>query len=374
MMIKTSSLLRLSKAGFFFGASLLFTSTAAMASNALLDFSESLKSFRASFTQTVYDSDSVVLQESTGIVELARPGRFKWTYDAPISQVIIADGLTLWVYDEEIKQVTKQPQATTLGSAPIGLLSGQRDIESEFVIEVLGQKDDLEWFQLQPLVSDTDFNEIFLALNDGGLHAMELRDNFGQATQIVFSDFEKNVFLDSEQFSFVVPQGVDVVGEGGTPEDQDEPAEPSINTDPLLVDDTDPLLDDTPADDIAAPGAAHGTAPAVEDSTLEDIAPANTFRDEAPVTDVESDSPRDDLTRDDPNSDPNSDDELLASDPVEQSPAQSIESTDDQIARPDAASDSATDSVTPSATDEAPQPDNNDSDREIIFQERKVTN
>ena len=336
-----------------------------MASNALLDFSESLKSFRANFTQTVYDSDSVVLQESTGIVELARPGRFKWTYDAPISQVIVADGLTLWVYDEEIKQVTKQPQATTLGSAPIGLLSGQRDIESEFVIEELGQKDDLEWFQLQPLVSDTDFNEIFLALNNGGLHAMELRDNFGQATQIVFSDFEKNVFLDSEQFSFVVPQGVDVVGEGGTPESQDDPAEPSIETDPLLVDD--PLLDDTPADDIAAPGAAHGTAPAVEDSTLEDIAPANTVRDD----------PTRDLTRDlnsDPNSDPNSDDELLASDPIEQSPAQSIESTDDQISRPDAASDSATDSITPSATDEAPQSDNTDPDREIIFQERKVTN
>ena len=349
-----------------------------MASNALLDFSESLKSFRANFTQTVYDSDSVVLQESTGIVELARPGRFKWTYDAPISQVIVADGLTLWVYDEEIKQVTKQPQATTLGSAPIGLLSGQRDIESEFVIEELGLKDDLEWFQLQPLVSDTDFNEIFLALNGSGLHAMELRDNFGQATQIVFSDFEKNVFLDSEQFSFVVPQGVDVVGEGGTPESQDEPAEPSIETDPLLVDDTDPLLDDTPADDIAAPGAAHGTAPPVEDSTLEDIAPTSTVREEAgavtpnPVTAVESDLPRDpnsdldsDLTRD-----INSDDELLSSDPEEQTPAQSIETTDDQIARPE--SDSATESVTPSATDEAPQP--NDTDREIIFQERKVTN
>ena len=161
---------------------------------------------------------------------------------------------------------------------------------------------------MQPLVSDTDFNEIFLALNGSGLHAMELRDNFGQATQIVFSDFEKNVFLDSEQFSFVVPQGVDVVGEGGTPESQDDPAEPSIETDPLLVDD--PLLDDTPADDIAAPGAAHGTAPAVEDSTLEDIAPANTVRDD----------PTRDLTRDlnsDPNSDPNSDDELLASEPLE---------------------------------------------------------
>lgn len=239
-------------------ASLSMSASVAVAADSLLDFSNNLKSFRASFAQTVYDADSVVLQESLGTVVLARPGRFKWTYEAPVSQVIVADGLTLWVYDEEIKQVTRQPQSTTLGSAPIGLLSGQRDLASEFAITELGVKDDLEWFQLQPLVSDTDFNEIFIAIQSGSLHAMELRDNFDQATQIIFSNFEKNIALDNELFTFVVPEGVDVVGEGGEPQRQDEllqddlqpPADnadqdPEIAPDPLLVDDVTPQVDET---------------------------------------------------------------------------------------------------------------------------------
>lgn len=239
-------------------ASLSLSASVAVAADSLLEFSNNLKSFRASFAQTVYDADSVVLQESLGTVVLARPGRFKWTYEAPVSQVIVADGLTLWVYDEEIKQVTRQPQSTTLGSAPIGLLSGQRDLASEFAITELGVKDDLEWFQLQPLVSDTDFNEIFIAIQSGSLHAMELRDNFDQATQIIFSNFEKNIALDNELFTFVVPEGVDVVGEGGEPQQQDEllqddlqpsadntDQDPEIASDPLLVDDVTPQVDDT---------------------------------------------------------------------------------------------------------------------------------
>jgi len=251
MMIRISCLFRTVLTGVF-AIALLVASTTMVSANALLEFSDTLRSFSATFKQTVYDADSVVLQESTGVVVLARPGRFKWTYEEPISQVIVADGLTLWVYDEEIKQVTKQPQSTTLGSAPIGLLSGQRDIESEFIVTELGSKDGLEWFQLEPLVSDTDFNEIFLALDGDGLHAMELRDNFDQATQIVFSGFAKNIAVDREQFNFVVPEGVDVVGEGGVPESQDDllnddsPESTDTPDNPVVLpaDDTDPLLDD----------------------------------------------------------------------------------------------------------------------------------
>lgn len=202
--------------GLITSAGLLFTAPAVLAQAALLDFSSSMFSFSADFTQTVYDSDSVALQESVGSVELMRPGRFRWTYTEPNSQVIVADGASLWVYDEDIKQVTVQPQSTTLGSAPIGLLSGQRSIESEFTITDLGLENGLQWFELEPLVQDTDFNAVYIALDDNGLHAMELRDNFDQATQIKFTDFKKNITLPQERFTFTPPDGADVIGEEGT--------------------------------------------------------------------------------------------------------------------------------------------------------------
>ncbi len=188
----------------------------AKAQSALIDFSSSMNSFSADFTQTVYDSDSVALAESVGSVELMRPGRFRWTYNEPSSQVIVADGASLWVYDEDIKQVTVQPQSTTLGSAPIGLLSGQRSIETEFTVKQLSEENGLRWFELIPLKQETDFNTIYIALDNNGLRAMELRDNFDQATQIKFANFKKNVAIDSQRFVFVPPEGADVIGELGT--------------------------------------------------------------------------------------------------------------------------------------------------------------
>lgn len=228
-----------------------FSSAAMATGSELLDFTATLRSFSAAFTQTVYDADSVPLQESQGTVELLRPGKFRWTYTEPAPQVIVADGATLWVYDEDIQQVTMQPQATTLGSAPIGLLSGQRSLQREFNITELGEDQGLRWFQLDPLVQDTDFNTVYLALDGNGLRAMELRDNFEQATQIRFQNFRKNIELDQQRFVFVAPDGVDVVGEAGeavvalpgSPEQTVESALPERSADPLLQD-----LDGQPSD------------------------------------------------------------------------------------------------------------------------------
>ena len=57
------------------------------------------------------------------------------------------------------------------------------------------------------------FNAVYIALDDAGLHAMELRDNFGQATQIKFTNFKKNVAIPPETLQFEPPAGVDVLGE-----------------------------------------------------------------------------------------------------------------------------------------------------------------
>ena len=53
---------------------------------------------------------------------------------------------------------------------------------------------------------------MFIGLSGDALAAMELRDNFGQATQIIFSDFIANSELDDALFEFNAPDGVDVIG------------------------------------------------------------------------------------------------------------------------------------------------------------------
>jgi len=246
------------------------------AQNALLDFTSTMFSFSADFTQTVYDSDSVALQESAGSVELMRPGRFRWTYTEPNSQLIVADGATVWVYDEDIKQVTAQPQSVTLGSAPIGLLSGQRSIVSDFEVTELGEESGLLWFELTPFEQDTDFNSVYIALDENGLlQAMELRDNFEQATQIKFIDFKKNITIDAERFTFVPPDDADVIGEVGT----------ESSVEPLPV--TDAPANNSVASETAGGGAsepADEAEPAQEQSTANSAA---ADPDEIPIIETE---------------------------------------------------------------------------------------
>jgi len=42
---------------------------------------------------------------------------------------------------------------------------------------------------------------------------MEMRDNFGQVTRLGFSNVEKNLSLTTNQFKFIPPKDVDVIGQ-----------------------------------------------------------------------------------------------------------------------------------------------------------------
>ena len=179
----------------------------------LTDFTESLKSFSADFVQTVYDANDTQIQESSGNVLLKRPGRFVWNYTQPAQQ-IVADGQSIWLYDIELEQVTVSPLAEQGAGTPLALLMGDKPLEQEFELRPLGQSDGIEWVELKPRANDSDFEIVYLGLSGNGLAAMELRDSFGQATQIRFSAFKPDVSIDDEKFRFVPPAGVDVIGNG----------------------------------------------------------------------------------------------------------------------------------------------------------------
>jgi len=176
-------------------------------------FTNELVSFSATFTQTVYDGNSRPIQESNGSVVLMRPGKFAWHYESPSPQKIIADGKKIWVYDMDLAQVTVKTLDETLSATPIMLLGGDEPLSTQFTIRELGPSDGLQWLELIPKAADTDFETVYMGLNADGLVAMELRDNFGQATQIRFEDIYVNGLVREDAFEFTPPVGVDVIGQ-----------------------------------------------------------------------------------------------------------------------------------------------------------------
>lgn len=175
----------------------------------------SLDNLQADFKQTVLNDNKKVVQQSMGEVSIQRPGKFAWTYKQPYEQQIIADGKELWVYDVDLAQVTVKPMEQGLASAPIMVLMKQQRVETEFEVNEIGQRKFLFWVELIPKKSDMEFSRVYLGLEDNTIKAMELRDSFGQSTQIVFENLRKDVIFKPGTFKFDPPPGVDVFGLGG---------------------------------------------------------------------------------------------------------------------------------------------------------------
>lgn len=175
-------------------------------------FLQGLTSLEARFRQVLLDEHGKAVDESTGTVYLQRPGRFRWDYRAPFPQLIIADGERLWLYDPGLEQVTVRAQAQALGSTPAALLASTQPVDQEFeVSELDGRDDGNAWLALTPRDAASNFERIRIGFSEQGLHAMELRDSFGQTTRIEFSDIRRNPELDAALFRFQPPPGVDVI-------------------------------------------------------------------------------------------------------------------------------------------------------------------
>ena len=176
---------------------------------------KNLDNVSAEFKQTLLDEDKNIVQQSRGTLALQRPGKFAWIYTEPFEQRIIGDGEELWIYDVELEQVTVKPMDAGISNAPIMILMKQTDVTQQFDVSEVGQRKFLYWVELLPHAGDLEYSSIFIGLEDDSVRAMELQDQFGQSTQIVFENMRVGVVHNPATFKFVPPEGVDVFGVGG---------------------------------------------------------------------------------------------------------------------------------------------------------------
>jgi outer membrane lipoprotein carrier protein len=165
------------------------------------------------FEQRIYNRDRKVVQESRGTLAFQRPGRFRWEYAKPYPQLIVGDGVRVWVYDQDLNQVTVRKLDQALGATPAALLAGANDALKAFALKDEGAQDGLEWVEAIPRDRDSTFERIRMGFGSTGLERMELTDNFGQTTELRFRGLRRNPRVDPELFRFNPPKGADVVGD-----------------------------------------------------------------------------------------------------------------------------------------------------------------
>jgi outer membrane lipoprotein carrier protein len=188
---------------------------AAPAADPLQQFVQKVETFSARFEQEQKDDQGRVLQHSSGRLWLARPGKFRWSYEKPYQQEIVCDGQTLWQHDPDLDQVMVRPAGATLQGTPAQLLTDRAALEKHFKVESLGNDGGVAHLRLLPRAKDSDFKSVELWLKDGAPQRMRFDDPLGGANEVRFSDIRTNAPIEPKHFSFTIPKGAEVIQADG---------------------------------------------------------------------------------------------------------------------------------------------------------------
>lgn len=179
--------------------------------NALTTFLTDLDTLKSDFTQTLIGTNGNVLEEAAGVLVMQSPGKFYWAYESPYVQKIITDGKTLWIYDQDLDQVTIKDVSESINDSPAAILSGSDNLERHYHVENQGKVEGLNMFELNPVDSENQFEKIHIGFLGRQLFLMVMYDNLGQTTRINFKNTQRNVAVEAARFDFLPPDGVDVI-------------------------------------------------------------------------------------------------------------------------------------------------------------------
>ena len=191
--------------------------------DSLAQFLKQTRSMRADFVQVVAapakEGRPSKPKTSSGSFAFVRPSVFRFDYNKPFVQNIVADGKNLWLFDADLNQVTVRNQAQALGSTPASLIASANDLASlgkEFELQAAPSEAGVDWVVAKPKVKDSSLQQVRIGLRseDGQmvLSHLDIVDAFGTRSQIRFDKVDVNPSqLTASQFNFVPPKGADVV-------------------------------------------------------------------------------------------------------------------------------------------------------------------
>jgi outer membrane lipoprotein carrier protein len=192
--------------------------TRATGLNDLENFVKTVKTGHAEFSQVVTapskDGQVPRAKTSSGTFEFSRPNRFKFVYQKPFEQSIVADGQTLWLFDVDLNQVTARKQSQVLGSTPAALIASAPDLkalQADFSLADAPDADGLQWVLATPKSKDTALQSVRVGFKAGNLAVLEILDSFGQKSTMGFTAFQANVSIDLATFQFKPPASADVI-------------------------------------------------------------------------------------------------------------------------------------------------------------------
>jgi outer membrane lipoprotein carrier protein len=181
---------------------------------------EKILTFEADFTQSSYVKMMNQSQTIKGKVIIKKPGKMKWVYGAPDTQILISDGKILWLYVPEEEQATKVPVESIYSSnTPALFLAGKGKLTQSFNVESVSEENNNFLVSLVPKNEEQGLARLVLHAEKKNyqITGSTVYDKLGNKTEIQFTRTRFNREISDEQFQLKTPPGVEILDYTQTP-------------------------------------------------------------------------------------------------------------------------------------------------------------
>ena len=173
---------------------------------------ENILTFEADFTQRSYVKMMDKAHKTKGKVQIKKPGKMKWVYGLPDTQVLISNGKILWHYVSEENQVTKVPiESIYSANTPALFLAGQEKLTHIFNIENVNINP--LSITLSPKEEDQALKrlQLFADKKNFQITGSTVYDKLGNKTEIRFSNIKINIDIPERTFQFQAPPNTEIL-------------------------------------------------------------------------------------------------------------------------------------------------------------------
>lgn len=158
-----------------------------------------------------------------GRLLVKKPGKMRWQYTAPEEKLFVADGVKMYSYIPQDKQVIiSSIPATDEATTPAMFLAGKgnlvRDFTSSLVQRPDGALPGTAALKLIPKSAQREYDWLIVEVDEGSLELRGLVtvDAQGGQSSFLFTNLKENAGLADKDFTFKIPRGVDVVTDGSS--------------------------------------------------------------------------------------------------------------------------------------------------------------
>jgi outer membrane lipoprotein carrier protein len=179
---------------------------------------DGIKDFSADFS---HDYEGGVLRKKIterGHLLVKKPGKMRWDYSTPETKQFVSDGVKMYSYIPQDKQVIVAAVAPDEEApTPTLFLAGKGNVTRDFTPSLIdapaGMPAGSRALKLIPKAKQRDYDWLVLVLDPGSLaiRGLVTVDAQGGTSSFSFTNLKENVGLADKEFAFKIPRGVDVV-------------------------------------------------------------------------------------------------------------------------------------------------------------------